>query len=61
MKPLPAAKKTKAEINHKIVEAVGAVAKESGVSLAAVALAWLRSKSVVAALIVARSRRWPSP
>ena len=38
--------------DQKIVEAVGAVAKERGVSQASVALAWLRSKPVVAAPIV---------
>ena len=41
-----------AESDRKIVEAAGAVAKERGVSQAQIALAWLRSKSVVAAPIV---------
>jgi 1-deoxyxylulose-5-phosphate synthase len=41
-----------AESDQKIVEAVGAVAKERGVSQAAIALAWLLSKPVVAAPIV---------
>jgi 1-deoxyxylulose-5-phosphate synthase len=43
---------TNAASDQKIVEAVGAVAKERGVSQANIALAWLRSKSVVAAPIV---------
>ncbi len=43
---------TNAVSNQKIVEAVGAVATEHGVSQAQIALAWLRSKSVVAAPIV---------
>ena len=43
---------TNAESNQKIVEAVGAVAKERGISQAQIALAWLGSKSVVAAPIV---------
>ncbi len=43
---------TNAESDQKIVEAVGAVAKERGVSQAGIALAWLHSKSVVAAPIV---------
>jgi aryl-alcohol dehydrogenase-like predicted oxidoreductase len=43
---------TNAASDQKIVEAVGAVAKERGVSRANIALAWLRSKSVVAAPIV---------
>ena len=43
---------TNAESDQKIVKAVGAVAKERGVSQASIALAWLRSKSVVAAPIV---------
>lgn len=43
---------TNAKSDQKIVEAVRAVAKERGVSQASVALAWLRSKSVVAAPIV---------
>ena len=43
---------THAESNQKIVEAVGSVALERGVSRAVIALAWLRSKSVVAAPIV---------
>lgn len=38
--------------DQKIIEAVGAVAKEHGVSQAAIGLAWLRSKPVVAAPIV---------
>ncbi len=38
--------------DQKIVEAVGAVAKERGVSQASIALAWLHSKPVVAAPIV---------
>ena len=40
------------ESDRAIVEAVGAVAKERGVSQASIALAWLRSKSVAAAPIV---------
>ncbi len=43
---------TNAESDRKIVEAVGAVAKERGVSQASIALAWLHSKKVVAAPIV---------
>ena len=43
---------TNAESDRKIVEAVDAVAKERGVAQASVALAWLRSKPVVAAPIV---------
>ena len=43
---------TNAASDQKIVEAVGAVAQEHGVSQAAVALAWLRSKRVVAAPIL---------
>jgi 1-deoxyxylulose-5-phosphate synthase len=43
---------TNAASDQKIVEAVGVVAKARGVSQASVALAWLRSKSVVAAPIV---------
>ena len=43
---------TNAVSDQKIVEAVGAVAKERGVSQAVIALAWLRSKPVVAAPIV---------
>ena len=43
---------TNAASDQKIVEAVSAVAKERGVSQAVVALAWLRSKAVVAAPIV---------
>ena len=43
---------TNAESDQKIVEAVVAIAKQRGVSQAAVALAWLGSKSVVAAPIV---------
>jgi aryl-alcohol dehydrogenase-like predicted oxidoreductase len=38
--------------DQKTVEAVGAVAKQRGVSQAAIALAWLQSKPVVAAPIV---------
>lgn len=38
--------------DQKVVAAVGAIAAERGVSQAVVALAWLRSKSVVAAPIV---------
>jgi aryl-alcohol dehydrogenase-like predicted oxidoreductase len=50
----PATKQNEAtaESDQKIVEAVGAVAKERGVSQAAIALAWLRRKPVVAAPIV---------
>ena len=40
------------ESDQKIVEAVGAVAKERGVSQASIALAWLHNKPVVAAPIV---------
>ena len=43
---------TNAESDQKIVEAVSTVAKERGVTRASIALAWLRSKSVVAAPIV---------
>ena len=43
---------TNAVSDQQIVEVVGAVAQEHGVSQAAVALAWLRSKRVVAAPIV---------
>ncbi len=43
---------TNAESDQNIVEAVDAVAKQRGVSQASIALAWLRSKSVVAAPIV---------
>ena len=43
---------TNAASDQKIVEAVGAIAQERGVSQAVVALAWLRSKQVVAAPIV---------
>ena len=43
---------TNAQSDQKIVEAVGEIAKERGVSRANIALAWLRSKSVVAAPIV---------
>jgi 1-deoxyxylulose-5-phosphate synthase len=43
---------TNAESDRRIVDAVGAVATEKGVSQASVALAWLRTKSVVAAPIV---------
>ena len=43
---------TNAQSDQKIVEAVGEIAKERGVSQANIALAWLRSKSVVAAPIV---------
>ena len=43
---------TNAESDQKIVEAVGAVAKDRGINQATVALAWLRSKPVVAAPIV---------
>jgi 1-deoxyxylulose-5-phosphate synthase len=43
---------TNAESDQKIVAAVGLVAQERGVSQANIALAWLRSKSVVAAPIV---------
>lgn len=42
---------TNAESDQKIVEAVGAIAKQRGISQAAVALAWL-GRSVVAAPIV---------
>ena len=38
--------------NQQIVEAVSTIAKERGVSQAVVALAWLRSKAVIAAPIV---------
>lgn len=41
-----------AESDQTIVETVGAVAMERGVSQASIALAWLRSKSAVAAPIV---------
>ncbi len=41
-----------AESDHKIVEAVGAVAAERGVSRAQIAFAWLRRHPVVAAPIV---------
>jgi 1-deoxyxylulose-5-phosphate synthase len=41
-----------AQSDQKIVEAVGAVAAERGVSQAQIALAWLRRNPVVAALIV---------
>lgn len=47
---------TNAASDQQIVEAVGAVAQEHGVSQAAVALAWLRSKQVVAAPIVGALR-----
>jgi aryl-alcohol dehydrogenase-like predicted oxidoreductase len=43
---------TNAESDQKIVEAVAAIAKDRGVSQASIALAWLRSKPVVAAPIV---------
>ena len=43
---------TNAASDQKIVEAVCAVAQDRGISQASVALAWLRSKSVVAAPIV---------
>ena len=43
---------TNTESNRNIVEAVGALATQRGVSQAAVALAWLRRNSVVAAPIV---------
>jgi aryl-alcohol dehydrogenase-like predicted oxidoreductase len=43
---------TNAESDQTIVAAVGAVAQERGVSQASIALAWLRSKPVVAAPIV---------
>ena len=43
---------TNAESDRKIVEAVGAIAKERGISQASIALAWLHGKSVVAAPIV---------
>jgi 1-deoxyxylulose-5-phosphate synthase len=43
---------TNAVSDQKIVEAVGTVAKERGVSQANIALAWLHSKSVVAAPII---------
>ncbi|WP_419803709.1 aldo/keto reductase [Terriglobus sp.] len=43
---------TNAPSDQKIVEAVCAVAQDRGISQASVALAWLRSKSVVAAPIV---------
>jgi 1-deoxyxylulose-5-phosphate synthase len=43
---------TNAQSDQKIVEAVGEIAKERGVSQANIALAWLRIKSVVAAPIV---------
>ncbi len=43
---------TNAASDQKIVEAVSRIAKERGVSQAVVALAWLRSKKVVAAPIV---------
>ena len=41
-----------ADSDQKIVEAVGAVAAERGVSQAAIALAWLRRNPVVAAPII---------
>jgi aryl-alcohol dehydrogenase-like predicted oxidoreductase len=47
---------TNAESNQKVLEAVAAIAKERGVSQASVALAWLRSKPVVAAPIVGALR-----
>lgn len=43
---------TNADSDRKIVDAVSALAKERGVSQASIALAWLRSKPVVAAPIV---------
>ncbi len=43
---------TNAASDQKIVEAVSALAKERGASQAVVALAWLRSKAVVAAPLV---------
>ena len=43
---------TNAQSDQKIVEAVGEIAKERGVSRASIALAWLRTKSVVASPIV---------
>ncbi|WP_263385493.1 aldo/keto reductase [Granulicella arctica] len=43
---------TNAASDQKIVEAVSAIAKERGVSQAVIALAWLRSKAVVAAPIL---------
>ena len=43
---------TNAASDQKIVEAVSGIAKERGVSQAIIALAWLRSKKVVAAPIV---------
>ncbi len=49
---LPYADKTTAESDQKIVEAVGTVAAERGVSQAQVAFAWLRRTPVVAAPIV---------
>jgi aryl-alcohol dehydrogenase-like predicted oxidoreductase len=45
-----------AESDRRIVEAVGAVATEHGVSQASVALAWLRTKPVVAAPIFIADR-----
>ena len=43
---------TNSESDQKIVEAVAAIAKDRGISQASIALAWLRSKPVVAAPIV---------
>ncbi len=49
---LPYVDQTTADSDRKIVEAVGAVAAERGVSRAQVAFAWLRRNPVVAAPIV---------
>ncbi len=49
---LPYVDQTTAASDQKIVEAVGAVAAERGVSRAQIALAWLRRNPVVAAPIV---------
>jgi aryl-alcohol dehydrogenase-like predicted oxidoreductase len=47
---------TQAASDRAIIEAVGAVARERGVSRAQVALAWLRSKPVVSAPIVGATK-----
>jgi aryl-alcohol dehydrogenase-like predicted oxidoreductase len=44
-----------AESDHAIIDAVGRIAEDRGVSRAQVALAWLRSKPVVAAPLVGAS------
>ncbi|MGV0818419.1 aldo/keto reductase [Martelella sp. AMO21009] len=45
-----------AEADRKVVEAVGAIAKERGVPMAEVALAWVLSKKVVSAPIIGASK-----